>query len=481
MRLLRAGDGSVADGKKGFARMSAAVTSSSSSEADRKGGHRRVRSPIVPARAGDHESIYRFLATLFPGPMLAEFKASLADPFYEPRDRLLLKRAGALVAHVHLTRRVMQFGPNQIPVAGLKWLATAPHCRYQGLASHLLSAAERQAIQEGALVGLLRTRIPHFFRRAGWALCGQPSLSQANTRTVLARLLDEGLRRHRRGHPRLHIRPWRRWEEKAVVRIYRQNLPGRYGPFDRTLAYWQWLLRRQAYDQIYVALDGPDLWDLEEVSTPAVGYVVLKGHRVIELMTAPGRPRVAAELLAHACGDAIEHDHHSIVLHAPPDSPFHHILAPSEGPPAGERAVVPAFHGCGPPGRCEQDPERGEVWMARLLQPKLLLERLCGEFCLRARQARLARPLELGLQVEGQKYQLELSNCGAAVTCQRMGRSYLRMNVADFTRLLLGQLDWDRAVADKRLEASTALAQEIGRVLFPRLPLWYPPLDELTP
>ena len=80
--------------------------------------------------------------------------------------------------------------------------------------------------------------------------------------------------------------------------------------------------------------------------------------------------------------------------------------------------MVPAFHGCGPAGRCEQEPERSEVWMARLLQPKLLLERLCGEFCLRAGQARL-RPLELGLQVEGQKYQLELSNCGAAVTCQR--------------------------------------------------------------
>ena len=298
---------------------------------------------------------------------------------------------------------------------------------------------------------------------------------------MLARLLDEGLRRHRRRHHhRLHIRPWRRWEERALVRIYRQNLPGRYGPLDRTLAYWQWLLRRQAYDQIYVALDGPDLWDLEEVSTPAVGYVVLKGHRVMELMTVPGRPKVAAELLAHACGDAIEHDHHSIILHAPPDSPFHQVFAPGEGPRGAERAERHAPGGCGPPRRCEQEAERGEVYMARLLQPKLLLERLCGEFCLRARQARLPRPLELGLQVEGQKYQLELTNCGAAVVAHRMGRSYLRMNVADFTRLLLGQLDWDRAVAEKRLEASTALAQQAGRVLFPRLPLWYPPLDDLT-
>jgi predicted acetyltransferase len=325
----------------------------------------------------------------------------------------------------------------------------------------LLTAAEKQAAQQGALVGLLHTNIPHFFRRTGWALCGQPCWSLADTRNVLASLLDEGLQRGRRHHRRLHIRPWRRWEEAALVRIYRQNLPGAYGPLDRTRACWQWLLRRQAYDRIYVALDGPDLWDLNEASTPIVGYAVLHGEKVIELMTAPGRYKAALELLAHACGDAIEHDHHSIMLHAPPDSPLHKAFAPQ-----GARR---------PP-----ESERGEVCMARLLDPMQLLRKLCGEFCRRAAQANLPRPLELGFQVEGQKYQLELAQQGAEVVCHRMGRSYLRLNVADFTRLVLGQLDWDRAVAEKRLEASTSLAQHAGRTLFPQLPLWYPPLDEFT-
>ncbi len=40
--------------------------------------------------------------------------------------------AGRIIAHVHLTHRVMQFGPLQIPVAGLKWLAIAPECRGRG-------------------------------------------------------------------------------------------------------------------------------------------------------------------------------------------------------------------------------------------------------------------------------------------------------------------------------------------------------------
>jgi hypothetical protein len=51
--------------------------------------------------------------------------------------------------------------------------------------------------------------------------------------------------------------------------------------------------------------------------------------------------------------------------------------------------------------------------------------------------------------------------------------------VADFTRLVLGQLDWQLAVADGRLECSTALAREAAQALFPRLPLWRPPWDEM--
>jgi predicted acetyltransferase len=271
------------------------------------------------------------------------------------------------------------------------------------------------------------------------------------------------LRRNRhQQNRRLHIRPWRRWEEAALVRIYRQNLAGAYGPLDRTPAYWQWLLRRHAYDQIYVALDGPDLWDLDEASTPIVGYVVLKQGKVVELMTVPGRRKVAAELLAHACGDAIEHDHHSIVLHASPENALHKVFIP-EGA-----------------SRRETESEGGLCHMARLLDPMQLLRRLCGEFCRRAKKAGLPRPVELGLQVDGQKYQLELGEYCAEVFSQRMGRSYLRLNVADFTRLLLGQLDWDRAVAEKRMEVSTALADEAGRALFPQVSLWYPPLDELT-
>ena len=160
-----------------------------------------------------------------------------------------------------------------------------------------------------------------------------------------------------------------------------------------------------------MALEGPEQLELGEISTRIVGYAVTRGEQIVELMTAPDRPRAAAELLARCCGDAIEHDRHCVLLHAPPGCPLFEIFDEAGG--------------CGPP----RTPEHGEVYMMRLLDPLKLLRRLCGQFERRAAEARLPRPLDLGLLVEGQKYQLELGPEGVGATSQRVGRSYLRLNV----------------------------------------------------
>jgi predicted N-acetyltransferase YhbS len=435
---------------------------------------RRPRSAIIPATHADHGPIYCFLAEVFGGLDPAEFRAERDDPFYQPLDRLLLRRGGRIIGHVHLTHRVMQFGSVQVPAIGFARLAVAEECCGRGLGTHLLSGAEEQMAQSGALVGLLRTRIPHYFRRTGWALCGQPSYLRAGTHAVLARLAERGLRRDR--HPRLHIRPWRQWEEKALVRVYRQNLAGSYGLLQRTQAYWHWLLGRQAHDQIYVALDGTDLWDLTEATTRAVGYAVIRGERILELMTTPGRNRVAAELLARVCGDAVEYDRSTIVLHAPADHPLSDILHEAGGWRHDQECEARRSR----PGPHPSRPARPEVQMARLLDPLGLLRLLCGEFLRRAKEARLPLPQTLGLLVDGRKYQIEITPGGANASPDSKGRSYLSLNVADFTRLLLGQLDWDRAEVEGRLVASTALARQAGRALFPHLPFWRPLLDDLA-
>ncbi len=421
-------------------------------------GKRRVRVPIVSCKAGDHFAVGQFLEETLGGGNPAEFQSSLDNPLYSPGNRLLLRRMGRLIAHVHLTRRLMQFGTLSLPVAGLHGLVTAANCRQQGLGTHLLLAAEKQMTESGALVGLLRTRIPHFFRRTGWALCGGSWACTATPHAVLAQLLEQGLVLRRT--PRIQVRPWRRWEEDAIARVYRQGLPGSYGLLERSRPYWHWLLERKVCDQFYVALDGPDLWDLKESSTRLVGYAAIQGERIVELVTTPQRRKAAMELIARACGDAIEQDHHRIALHAPADSPF---LAYFRGP----QESLP-----------HRAPGHAEFCMARLLDPLGLLRMMCGLFLQRATEAGLARPFELGLLVDGRKYQIEITGRGHA-TADTLGRSYLRLNVADFTRLVLGQLDWDRSLEEDRVVPSSGLAREAGRVLFPSLPYWRPTWDDL--
>jgi len=435
------------------------ITSAAPRTAGRRRRSGRTRLEVTAGTSGDHPAVWYFLQEQFPGSTRARFKASLEDPFYEPHDRLLVKREGQIVGHVLLRHREMQFGPLVLAIGWVCGLATTPEYRRRGLGSRLMEAAAEHLRETGALVGLLRTRSPHFFRRNDWALCGYHRYSRADARAVLSELPDRGLRRKKK--PRLQIRPFRQWELGALERIYNQNLQGKYGPLVRTEAYWEWLVRCRAFDHIHVALDGPDLQELEETSTRIVGYSVSRGEQIVEINAAKGsRNRARAELLARCCGDAIEHDRYAVVLRAP-----------------GNRSLYELFDEAG--GKhYHQALQRGHVYMARLLDPPALLGRLGGELLRRAEKARLPKPLDLGLLVDGKKIQLELTGEAVRVVTGRIGRSYLRLNVADLTRLILGQVDWDTALADRRLAASTALADQAGRALFPMLPLRYPPLDE---
>ena len=444
--------------------MTASVSPSATVESSRETAAarnrvRKLRPVVVPAGPGDHPSIYHFLTAVFQGPSRGEFRASLEDPYYQPHDRQLVKRGSQILGHAHVTRRVMQFGRLRLPVAGLDWLGTLPASRGQGHGGRLLTAAEQHMASTGALVGLTWTRIPHFFRRTGWALCGRRFYCRAGARDVISGLMGRGLLR--RGRRRLNIRPWRRVEQCALVRIYRQNAGNAYGPFERTEPYWKWLVHRRGYDQICVALDGPDLLELEENHAPIVGYVVTRGEQIVELLTAPGHRTAVAQLLARACRDAIEHGRHTVRLDAPPNSRVDKLFRAAASKPV------------------KRETDRGLVLMARLLSPMKLLRGMGEEFHRRAEEAGLARPVELGLLVEGRKYRLVLGRGGAEAVAGNIGRSYLRLNVADFTRLMLGHLDWEDALADGRVRPSTNLALRAGRALFPKLPLWLSPFDDL--
>ena len=411
------------------------------------------------ARPGDFPAIYHFLTSVFQGPSPAEFKASIEDPFCEPHDRLLIQHRSRIVAHAQLTHRAMQLGSLSIPVAGLRWLGMAPAVRGQGLGLDLLGAVEKRMAAEGALVGLLSTNIPHFFRQSGWALCGRYCRSWAGARDVLAALSARGL--HHGLRHRLNIRPWRRMEKTALSRIYNQNLEGTFGRIQRSEAYWDWLLGRKAFDHLFVALDGPDLLELEETRTPIVGYAATRGDQVVELFTASGEKRADVQLLARACSEMIEQGYQSVTLHSAQNDRLHRL-----------------FRIAGGSADCSEMAGR-HMYMARLLDPVKLLRKQAAELCNRAAQADLPRSFELGLWVDDKQYCLAISRQGARITTGSIARSHIKMNVADFTRMVLGHLQWPKALSDRRLRPSTKLAVKAGRALFPRVPFWRPPLDDL--
>jgi hypothetical protein len=259
----------------------------------------------------------------------------------------------------------------------------------------------------------------------------------------------------------LNIRLWRHVEQAALTRLYQENTAGRYGPLRRNEAYWRWLMGRRGYDRIYVAIDGPDKLELDEAMAPIVGYAAVREGRIVEMMASQGWSEAPAQLLARACGDAIERGFHPVRLDAPPGEPLHELLVKA----GGERR----YH----------EAEGGEVFMVKLFDPLHFLTLLRPQLQERARASGAPCPCELGILVGGDKQRLVLGRKGVEIESGKLGRSYLTCSRAELTRLLLGHLDVREAVEAGRLEASTRVAAAAAAALFPQLPLWHPPLDEL--
>ena len=310
------------------------------------------RLTLGPANAGDHLSIRALLAEVGCEPSVSEFHARLEEPFYEPTDRLLVRQGDSLVAHVRLQNREIHFGAQVLPVAWLTDLATLPEYRRRGLASELVSAAERQMRAEGAALGLVRTAHPGLFLRRGWTPWGRASQSRAGVREVLAQIVRRHAEQPRVLEPvtpivrpdPLSTRLWRHVEQSALERIYNANVTRGFGAAVRTSDYWRWLVSRHGFDAIYVAIAGRDQWSLD--AQGIVGYAVVKQDRIVELLAAPERPDTIEHLIGRLCGEFIEQDRYELRLDAAPDHPWHAEMVAAGGslatPQAGKRQFLMA-------------------------------------------------------------------------------------------------------------------------------------------
>lgn len=210
-----------------------------------------------------------------------------------------------------------------------------------------------------------------------------------------------------------------------------------------------------------MAIHGPDKLELDDTLTPIVGYAVMQEGRIVELVTAPHHRDAAAELLARACGDAIERDLHHIRVDAAPDESLHQIFAE-----AGGRG-------------CFDESDQGEVTMVKAFDPMQLLVDFFDLMHERAKDAGLSLPCDLGLMIGGKRYAISIRQRTVKLLHEKLGRSYLECDSGQLTQLLLGHLDVAEAVEAGKIIASTRVATETASLLFPRLPFWRPTFDDL--
>jgi hypothetical protein len=261
--------------------------------------------------------------------------------------------------------------------------------------------------------------------------------------------------------PPLHLRYLRRVELAAVIRLHENGLRQAYGPYVRAEAYWRWLVNRRGYDRIYVAIEGSPEIELDGTFSAIVGYAAARRERIVELVTKPERADAAVRLLARFCSDAIEQDLREIRVDLSPSHPLHQVLLSSDG----------VFR--------QREQECGHVFMVRVLDTGCLVSALHAELQSRLRFEKPFARRELGFVIGDQGLMLEITPGKSSLAPKRVGRTHLRCDWPQFWQLLLGHVDVQQAASCGTLVVSNRSGLELASTIFPQLPLWYPPLDDL--
>jgi GNAT superfamily N-acetyltransferase len=437
---------------------------------------------LLAARTGDQPSIHELLVSVFHGPSLGEFQAQLDEPGYVASDRLIVKDGDEIAAHLRLARQTIQIDSLPISAARFMDLATAPEFRERGLATALLAAGERAAAERGALVGLTRTRMPALFARQGWSICGRHTFSEASPRAVLAELSADAAATAAAGQtsplsiftPQLIIvRPLRRIELRAIVRLYEQHLTGKSGWPIRSEEYWEWLLARGACDRVYVASDSSDPTDFDRLSESILGYACVRQSRIVELL-AGGRDDVARQLIERVCADSREQDGWAVRFDAPAGDALHDVFRR-----AGGRLTINQEVG-------------GECFMAKLLDPLAALRRISPLLAARARAAKINQQAELGIELRAgrgrtaragsgvlERFRILIDKRTVRVETGGPSKHCVTLAYSDLAPLLLGDTSIETMVQSGRLRATTSRANQLAAILFPGDIYFRPPLDDL--
>jgi len=433
---------------------------------------------LSPARTGDHHAIHQLLMPVFRGPSPAEFQLQQDEPGYSPSNRLVVRDGQRIVGHVRISLREMQIGSELLRVGRVFDLCVLPEFRKNGVATHLLLACEQLALDEGAV--LLQTRSPRasLFERVGWFPCGRHCYSLVGPREVLAEMERRRWERQAQHQPSddlpqlsptrnpLTIRRWKQTEHAAVQRLYGEATAGLNGPLVRSDAYWRWLIARQAYDWFHVAIDGPDRTLFDDIQGHIVGYMFLKGNRIVELMASPSNDRAAEALLARACRDAVEQSVTPLRFDAPPHHALQELIVASGG-----KTIARGI-------------DNGESFLGKVIDlPRLAAATLCrmpssSRVIVQLREEAATIPLHRDPKAAAESGRLAIDG-GQLLPDHSTTRPQVLCSAALLGQLLLGHVPLVQAIESGQLRVtSRAVRESLEQWIVPRSQ-WFPPLDDL--
>lgn len=452
---------------------------------------------IVAGNQGDHPLVLAFLAQVQQAKLQADFQSRLDHPTYQASDRLIVRKDKQIVAHVRLSHKAAWFAGERFPIVDFAEFETLPEFANSSYKQELLATAEQLATQEGAAVGLLRTKQYEWFEQRGWTRLRNQGHTRANTRAVLAHLEAQETAQRRRRKPRFEVSSWRHFQLDSIRNLYERVAPDTWGSLGRSEVHWQWLTNRKAHDHILIIYDhrlgkqdkrsyqfeahshamspgSPEGGTTGVVSAEpndpvdkTVGYAVLRDSCIVELFTLPGYESASSLLLKRACQDAIDRDHRFVAVHTSPADPLHELLVT-----AGGEWIRDATTSAG-------------SWMARLLSPQKWVEKHYALFHRRARAAGIPRPFEIDFrlsppQKEALALRLTLTRRSARIEpVAEPNEGAIVTSWQELQDLLLLNRRWPDEISES-LEAGTR-GQLAGtlKALFPNELFWRSPFESI--
>jgi predicted acetyltransferase len=430
---------------------------------------------IVMGNAGDHSSVLQLLVQARQAALAEDFQSRLDAPGYQASDRLIVRRGKETLGHVHVTSHIAWFEGQRVPLVRLEDFEMLPEYRGTDYEAELLTTAVEIAAGEGAVLALTMTERGEWFGRHGWSAVRGQGHTRAGAAAVLAHLdAQEQVRGPRRSS--VQVRTWRHFELDQVRRAYDETACGLWGALHRSEESWQWLVSRKAQDQVLVAVqrvkapaaDGSERsihaekpQNGEQHAEQIVGYAILRGSCLVELVTVKHFRSARLKLLARACHEAMDRDHRWISLYTPASDSLHELLVMSSGAWIDERNAP------------------GPRLMVRLLAPEKWVERGFPLWRQRAREAELPRPVDMTIQAGESTYRFTLTRRSSRLEQDAVGRPDATCDRPVFESLLLGNLALGAAIKSGALQlARPEMAGVLEAIFSPRI-FWQSPLESM--